>query len=70
MAESYLDNENINSTPPKIGTTKMETVYDAEIWGLENVYIFAQNKNPRGVIWVIPPPNIAPIVSCPSAPIL
>ncbi len=58
MAESYLDNENINSTPPKIGTTKMETVYDAEIWGLENVYIFAQNKNPRGIIWVIPPPNI------------
>ena len=29
MAESYLNNENVNSTPPKVGATKMETVYDA-----------------------------------------
>ncbi len=38
---------------------RSRTVYDAEIWGRENVYIFPENVDlPRGVLWVIPPPNM------------
>mgnify|MGYP003639664060 CR=1 FL=1 len=38
------------------------TVYDAEIWGRENVYIFPpEYKTPRGVLWIIPPPSTSTI---------
>jgi len=34
---------------------RTETVFDGEMWGLSNVYIFPEkNRHVRGVIWVIP----------------
>tara|TARA_B100001094_G_scaffold328439_1_gene388863 strand:+ start:326 stop:1735 length:1410 start_codon:yes stop_codon:yes gene_type:complete len=37
---------------------RAETVYGASHWGEENVYVFPPDgKQPRGVIWVIPPPS-------------
>ncbi len=51
------------STKGKVKVTS-KTVYDAEIWGRENVYIFPEKvyeDGIRGVIWIIPPPNITDV---------
>tara|TARA_Y100001937_G_scaffold128212_1_gene203036 strand:- start:1224 stop:2519 length:1296 start_codon:yes stop_codon:yes gene_type:complete len=72
MANTYQDNKDTNISiskthyPSTKGKQKVtsKTVYDAEIWGRENVYIFPEKvyeDSIRGVIWIIPPPNITDV---------
>jgi len=42
---------------------RTETIYEGEIWGMENVYIFPgdMKRDVRGILWVIPPTSTAAI---------